>query len=596
MATLNRRPLTNRSHQSTLSPVKPQRTASTKRPRSPEPPVDPLVSRPSFKRVKATDPSPAPKTKEKQSKDARKLLEREQQKAEFKEKYTRAFPNFIFYFDELNIPPDALDMYEEMIDELGGKTVKFLDKTVTHFISNQSEPAPTGVDKENNPKSGNALKSPIKLKGRLVEDAECSNSLPTSANLSHKTWNTAKLESVLTRLLNPPTVSKSIVPPTGKKQTVSLARLLQTEAIHGTTERDPTQKRHDYKYFSRGSKFVLIEDLRGQLATIAAHEYPVSKVREGVSVKPAWPVLHCHPQARGPFVVFDDKEKRRWEKMQRAEGEHKEERKEYSNRLRQAEIMKKKAEANMRAKGTGDLRRSASMNNLRKLPCKPEDEYLLDFDGDGDNLDSAVASGFLASGATGYMAASGNSVGITSTTGATSTAGYPSRALQIPSSLNVRMKHIITSRKFPSTSAAEKENKVPPMGPPTVIPERQPMLRKSRSTNTLKLPKREEGSKPGYCESCRIKFDDFKAHVAGRKHQRFATNEANFLQLDCVLARVQRRSKTEVSNARSKQENARSYHCSSSQERNENSRNALESLCLPEQTFRYDTEDDFDML
>jgi len=77
------------------------------------------------------------------------------------------------------------------------------------------------------------------------------------------------------------------------------------------------------------------------------------------------------------------------------------------------------------------------------------------------------------------------------------------------------------------------------MGPPEKLP--QPGLRKSKSTNTLRLPKRDEGSKPGYCESCRVKFDDFATHVLSRKHQKFALDDANYLQLDCVLARVQRR-------------------------------------------------------
>jgi regulatory subunit for Cdc7p protein kinase len=48
------------------------------------------------------------------------------------------------------------------------------------------------------------------------------------------------------------------------------------------------------------------------------------------------------------------------------------------------------------------------------------------------------------------------------------------------------------------------------MPPPADIPDRVRMLRKSKSTNTLRLPKRDEKTKPGYCESCRAKFDDFK--------------------------------------------------------------------------------------
>ncbi|KAG6864876.1 hypothetical protein C0991_006643 [Blastosporella zonata] len=499
MATLNRRPLTSRHQLPTIvSSVKPRTVSGNKRPRSPEPHADSPAHSQASKRVKA-DFAARDKAKE------QKLLEREQQKAEFKDKYTRAFPTFTFYFDELNVALSEQEFFEETIEKLGGKIVQFLDKTVTHFISNRAEP-----DKENTQKSGAILKSPIKLKNRVSKDVECSATAIGSTTLAHKTWNTAKLESVLQRLVDPPSPSTSTRPSATKKQAPSLERLLKYEQRNGTTERDPTQKRHDFKYFSRGSRFVLIEDIRQELATIAAHEYPIPKVREGVAQTP-WPVLHCHPQSRGPFIPFDEKEKRRWEKLQKAEREQKAEGKEYTSRIQQAEIMKRKAEANLHAKRTGDLRRSASMNNLHRratFPHTPNDDHLVEPDGDDENMDSAIVSGFLVSGTAGYMAASGNSVGITSTTGTTSTAGYIPRS-QLPSGLSTRMKHIVTSRKFPS-AAADKENKAPSMGPPSVIPERQQLLRKSRSTNTLKLPKREEGSKPGYCESCRMKFDDFK--------------------------------------------------------------------------------------
>lgn len=332
------------------------------------------------------------------------------------------------------------------------------------------------------------------------------------ATLEHKVWNSTKLESVLQRLIDPLTATSSGPFTTSKKQTLSLERLLKYEQRNGTTERDPTQKRHDFKYFARGSRFVLIEDIREELATIAVHEYPQPKSKDGVAQTP-WPVLHCHPQSRGPFILFDDKERRRWEKLQRAEREQKAESKKYTNKVQQAELQKRRAEAGLYVKRAGDLRRSVSMNNLHRRTTYPHvlnDEFMVDIDEDRENLDSAVASGFLLSvtGTAGYMAASGNSVGITSTTGTTSTAGYTSRS-QLPSTFSERMKHIVTSRKFPS-AAAEKMNKVPSMGPPSIIPERQPLLRKSRSTNTLHLPKREEGSKPGYCESCRTKFNDFK--------------------------------------------------------------------------------------
>lgn len=359
--------------------------------------------------------------------------------------------------------------------------------------------------------------------------------LTKAVSYNKKIWNTTKLESVLTRLLDSSSTSASAVsrsnPASCSAATINpqrvLTKLLQSERVHGTLERDPSQKRHDFRYFSRACQFVLVEDMRQELATISAHEYPVAKGRDG-SVKPSWPVLYCHPHTRGPFIAYDEKEKRRWEKAQKADADQKEEGKERRDKLKQMEVMKRHADGNLPLKKTGDLRRTVSMKNLRRratFPAihphedHPHKDSLIDLDRDGEFRDSTNPSGFLASGVGGgYMAASGNSVGITSTTGTTSNAGYAIRDVKWP---NGRMKQeFVTSRKFP-LAAAGKEQRMALMGPPSVVPSRQPLLRKSRSTNTLKLPKREEGSKPGYCESCRVKFDDFNYVCTALSHLTF---------------------------------------------------------------------------
>lgn len=131
-----------------------------------------------------------------------------------------------------------------------------------------------------------------------------------------KIWDTAKLDSVLTRC-SVPALLPGVVP----QQPRSLTSLLESEKRHGTTtERDPTTKRHDYHYFSKGTYFVLVEDMRQELATIAALEYAVTRTSDGKE-KGSWPVAHCHPLSRGPFVEYNEKEERRRERQERAERE-----------------------------------------------------------------------------------------------------------------------------------------------------------------------------------------------------------------------------------------------------------------------------------
>ncbi|KAK0225774.1 Dfp1/Him1, central region-domain-containing protein [Armillaria fumosa] len=555
----SRAPLANRAT-SKLGQKWARSVSGIKRPRSPE--GDTAVE---FKRQRAAGPDiSAPKYKEKE----RKHTERAQKDKEFRDKYSRAFPTFIFHFDLSHLEPDTglRKSLEARIVQLGGIIEDFFSKDVTHLITNQKGEGDDDADKENNPKGtvskmNLAIKSPSKSRTRVVGD-DGAGLITKAMEWKMKTWNTAKLDSVLSRCLEVPMLTGSNPSRTiNAPQPVnplhpyrSLARLLQSERVHGSTERDPTQKRHDFTYFSRGSYWVLVEDMQQELATIAAHEYEVTKGRDS-SLKGSWPVAHCHPHARGPFIPFDDRERRRWEKAKREEMEQQDElAREQKKKLLRLEAMKRKAIAQVHSRGPGDLRRSASMNNLHRRGILDEQEF-----GEalgGDDIDSVNASGYLGSGA--YVAASGNSVSITSTTGTTSTAGY-SHSRPLPPSLRAQIgNEVTTSRKL--ASVAKDGDSKSTMGPPAYIPTRNG-LRKSRSTNSLRLPRREEGSKPGYCETCRVKFDDFKAHVKTKKHDKYANNAANFSSLDFVLSRVRRRTCAEVEADLQRGEHEEEYQC-----------------------------------
>ncbi|RDH36276.1 Dfp1/Him1, central region-domain-containing protein [Aspergillus welwitschiae] len=67
--------------------------------------------------------------------------------------------------------------------------------------------------------------------------------------------------------------------------------------------------------------------------------------------------------------------------------------------------------------------------------------------------------------------------------------------------------------------------------------------RRAGDRKTVIIPKRKErrrDPKPGYCENCRDKFDDFEEHIVTRKHRRFATNRANWAELDALLYQLER--------------------------------------------------------
>lgn len=315
-----------------------------------------------------------------------------------------------------------------------------------------------------------------------------------------KIWHTTKLDSVLRRCSVPAlTLGLSAQP------TRSLTSLLESEKRFGTTtERDPTQRRHDYRYFSRGSYFVLVEDIRQELATIAAHEYIFIRTVEGEE-KGSWPVAYCHPLSRNPFIPYDLKEERRRERMERAEKQREEERAAEVKRIRAHQIHQRKQ---------NDLRRSVSLSNLHR-------SFKVDH---CDMLEPAFRDDHGASGfdSNAYIAASGNSMSIASTFGTTSTMGAGSSTMSGLGIGNRLLRNgtlpaeVTTSRRVgtqePSRSTSfSKASASSAMMPPPEIPDRsRNLLRKCKSTNTLRQPKRDERAKPGYCESCKQKFEDFK--------------------------------------------------------------------------------------
>lgn len=311
----------------------------------------------------------------------------------------------------------------------------------------------------------------------MLEDG-AGDLLALAEKFNIKVWSVEKFMSVLLRC-QPPLVGSASVHASAGSSQHTLGQLLQTERMHGTKQ--------PMCHFSRNSFFLLVEDVNQELATIAAQEYEIPKgyARDPEGTRVPWPVPYCHPHARGPFVMFDDKEQRRWERSQKEKEKGREE--EERMQKERARMMMRKAQA----APTNDLRRTVSMTNLhRHAEDLARDAY--------ETPESAFASGYGASAASGYINASGNSLAITSTTGTTSATGS-ANPYMVPPALRQR-REVLTSRKaFTAKTTA--------MGPPLTMPRR--LLKKSKSTTTMR-PAKQEASKPGYCESCRTKFEEFR--------------------------------------------------------------------------------------
>lgn len=276
--------------------------------------------------------------------------------------------------------------------------------------------------------------------------------------------------------------------------------MLQQEKLHGTLERDPTAHRGDYYYFSKNSCYVLVEDATMEHRPIMVQEYERPTAHE----EPPWPILYGELEGRCPFTYFEVNEDKR-----------------------------RRTEHNTYQ----TLRRTVSLNyiNQRGVGLSPQDSNR----GHGkSNIGNASP----------FLAASGNSVAITSNIASTTSTAFNSQAgfggvsmLQDKrvAQLGRRM-HTPFALVTPpirasggasglgisgggigsgSGSSNAAVTPAPDLSRGAVVRRMLGMteqrtglsgMRRSVSTGTAARPRREEPKKPGYCENCRARFEDFE--------------------------------------------------------------------------------------
>ena len=340
-------------------------------------------------------------------------------------------------------------------------------------------------------------------------------------------------------------------------QNDSLHTLLEDERIHGTRERDSTAPRPDHYYFKPGSKYILIEDATGRSRPIMMKECNVTK--DG----PEWPVLHerfLRPSSSNQCTIDPSKIRERawclYVERKPFEGEQ---------------------------PPNCDIKRSTSLRSLPSTPKLPVIEAMP------------------------YQNASGNSVVLTSNIASTSAANpspgtygqnamgqYKDRALM---QMNKRVQVLkgnarlaaakrdsvteaniaeLTSRR---ASTGSTQSSAPVMPPKTFLSHfqlagmleqaRQPIREKdisyeARMANRAKVESgskgREQETAPGYCENCRMRYNDLslvsgysvlslvallfcfanRQHIISKKHRKFATSAENFASLDRLLIMLAR--------------------------------------------------------
>ncbi|GAA5901364.1 hypothetical protein JCM6882_007757 [Rhodosporidiobolus microsporus] len=487
-----------------------------------------------------------------------------QESAQWRAKYKKAFPSFTFYFDAIDEATKA--QLSLQVRKLGASVDNFFSKKVTHVVTTRS--VPTAVNKENvdspAPKVGRnggmvdsaagktkkqSVRSPKmyslangqKLRPGMTGDLDKNPFIDSQDILSKaldfglKIWQCDKLQLILERINShsPNKVDH------GLSRNPSLPSLLRDEQLYGTRERDPFVPRNDMHYFRSDKQYFLVEDSTAEHRPIVVKEYERPRKHED----PQWPILWGGIEGRTGFYHY--------------EGEITYERKQPPPQPiapQPADTAAGGAKASTRPTAP-NLRRAISLQNVAR--------------GAAAAVGAGQAHHHHAHDS--YLAASGNSQIITSNIqSATSTAGLRSGAAQASRfaagqgpfvdkrlavlsnrTVSVAGGALLGSGNGSSASGSASAGAAAgPSGGRVAALKRQGKLQRSVSVDAglsgrralvnPAVPVREEPKKPGYCENCRLKYDDFKDHVVSSKHRRFALKVEHWVELDELLGKITR--------------------------------------------------------
>ncbi|BGP49016.1 Cdc7p-Dbf4p kinase complex regulatory subunit [Rhodotorula kratochvilovae] len=479
----------------------------------------------------------------------RKTLAQEKEKAaienqQWRARFRKAFPSFTFYFDAIDETTKA--SLSAQVKRLGSSVDQFFSKKVTHVVT--SRPVPTAAGKENagspttsktsgmvDSTAGKARKQSARspkiyelpngqklrpLAGDLDKNPfiDSQDILSKALDFGLKIWPAEKLQLMLTRI-NHLSPSKE----NALQRDPSLPTLLREEQLYGTRERDPFVPRSDTYYFPSNKCYLLVEDSTGEHRPIVAKEYDKPRKHED----PSWPVLWGGIEGRTGFYRYD--------------GEIT-----YERRVPPAPPVAPAPQPTAAGKGgygstaaraiAPNLRRAVSLQNVAREQGRTY-----------ETAGTAGASGYGHGGRRdSFVAASGNSQIITSNIASATSTAARSGAVQASrfganGGLVDKRLAVLSNRtvSVAGSGLAGGVARVQRMGMQRSVSV-DGALHAARVPAAAAVPVRDEPKKPGYCENCRVKYDDFKDHVVSSKHRRFALNPKHWRELDALLEKIER--------------------------------------------------------
>ncbi|KAJ5669827.1 hypothetical protein N7462_010897 [Penicillium macrosclerotiorum] len=505
--------------------------------------------------------------------------------------YRKAFPQFVFYFD--SIPEDVRRKFSRQVVALGAREEKFFSRLVTHVVTSrpippetattspteESTPAADGANGETNMQTVNPslleknADFHVSLKNDARRDQGTMDILQRARQMGMKIWALEKLQRMITTINDNDiggqgdSASRSKV---GGGSTAhgrgdnDLSRVLRHELLNGPSDRDPFSSLEIVMF---KGPFIYIHDMNEKTKPVMVREYPrVARRQDGT-----WPQFRSAPLGKCPFI--DEPPSR----------------KEYDrHRMRQTQKEKKMAmtkvdepsgkqptasttEETIDTQLVTDLSKPKKLSEDLILGKQPEvlKKPLLEENHERKSSESFIPLHFPRTGPfyTGREpAASGvqpsNVTSAIRSQMISSTAAGPGAKAGLSKELYGLQRKVLEkgtgtivtgtmgAPQRPSTGSGShhthsaKSIAIEKDAPPQDVAGTK-RRRDEQVDSQQKKPERRRDPKPGYCENCRDKFDDFEEHTMTRKHRRFAQNTSNWAELDALLFEIQRPLKEE---------------------------------------------------
>jgi len=304
------------------------------------------------------------------------------------------------------------------------------------------------------------------------------------------------------------------------KQAKHLSSLLHDEKLHGPSDRDPNAKRDDFNYFKHPYFFVY--DLRQVTRPIAVREW---KPKDTDKHKNYWPRIYASSYGRSPFQP-DPKDLQLPRKVQRRKLRD-EQNKRYRFKLRaiynefDPKIMSNPFSDDSDAESDSTLCEKDVTINMP--PPQPEPAALT-----LSRQPSLVSNKFME---------------------VTKRDNFEIQASGFNGSTNVSQQsaEVQTKNGLAPTGSSVASKQVNSLTKKLIVRKqrlsKQSQPQQSAQTQLPELPQQEEPPRnkpkiPGYCENCRVHFDDFEEHIVSGKHKAFAKEPANFKDIDDLIEKL----------------------------------------------------------